>query len=46
MTLAPYLWLTLAALLTCLCMVVMTWTEKQDAEREADQAWTDYLDRH
>ena len=45
MTLAPYLWLALVALLTCLCLVVMTWTEKRDADREAAQAWTDYLDR-
>jgi len=46
MTLAPYIYLTLAVTLTCLCLIVMTWTEARDAEREAAQAWTDYLDRH
>jgi len=45
MTLAPYIYLALAALLTCLCLVVMTWTEARDADREAAQAWIDYLDR-
>ena len=45
MTLAPYLWLALVALLTCACLIVMTWTEKRDADRDAAQAWADYLDR-
>lgn len=45
MTLAPYIYLTLAVTLTCLCLIVMTWTDARDADREAAQAWTDYLDR-
>lgn len=45
MTLAPYIYLTLAVTLTCLCLIVMTWTEARDADRKAAQAWADYLDR-
>lgn len=43
MTLAPFVYLALAVLLTCVCMVVMAWTEARDADREAARAWTDYL---
>ena len=45
MTLAPFAYLALAVLLTCVCLIVMTWTEARDADRDAAQAWADYLDR-